>query len=362
MILKENLPYPLVHYTDMYGNFIGFQKDKNSEVVLCSCMRKAVENCIKLFLKYPSNLLNPSEWILLKQLDMPESINEVIRKKNPAVGLEWLNHIKFKEDVCHRCNIEKPTKEYCTPMYGTKFKRTFGWYININYFNKGINPSTYDGIYYLKEDGPIEIRSILDPTNKDLLEDIRRYKLLDTFEDKEILEMLKKIEHREEAILLRHFYVEDKELIYKKLYYAIDYIMKQRLKEVHKIIENEVRDWFKSKRVGEKWENETRLYKIIRKLYPELTMYRHFRPPFLDGLELDIYIETLDVGIEYQGEQHFKPFKHWGGKEAFKKRQELDKKKKELCNKNKIKLIYFDYDEEINEEHIRKKLLKELNI
>ena len=34
-------------------------------------------------------------------------------------------------------------------------------------------------------------------------------------------------------------------LQYKKLYYAIDYIMKQRLKELHKIIENEVRDWFK---------------------------------------------------------------------------------------------------------------------
>lgn len=55
-----------------------------------------------------------------------------------------------------------------------KFKRTFGWYININYFNKGINPSTYDGIYYLKEDDPIQIRLILDPTDKDLLEDIRR--------------------------------------------------------------------------------------------------------------------------------------------------------------------------------------------
>ncbi|MBE6161919.1 hypothetical protein AAGC94_18660 [Clostridium sporogenes] len=62
-------------------------------------MRRAVENCKKLFLKYPSSLLNSPEWILLKQLDMPESINEIIRKKNPPVGLEWLNHINLKEPL-----------------------------------------------------------------------------------------------------------------------------------------------------------------------------------------------------------------------------------------------------------------------
>ena len=59
------------------------------------------------------------------------------------------------------------------------------------------------------------------------------------------------------------------------------------------------------------------------------------------GLQsLDIFIKELNIGIEYQGAQHIRPVEYFGGKEAFKKTQERDKKKKRLCNRNGIKLIY----------------------
>lgn len=51
--------------------------------------------------------------------------------------------------------------------------------------------------------------------------------------------------------------------------------------------------------------------------------------------------------IEYDGEQHFKSIKHFGGEEQFKKQQEIDKRKNEYCKKQGIELLripYMDFD------------------
>jgi len=48
---------------------------------------------------------------------------------------------------------------------------------------------------------------------------------------------------------------------------------------------------------------------------------------------LDFYIPEYNIGIECQGLQHYKPVEVFGGEEQFLKRLELDKKKKELCEK-----------------------------
>jgi len=122
------------------------------------------------------------------------------------------------------------------------------------------------------------------------------------------------------------------------------------------IIENEVREKFGHKKIGEAWTSETILYYIIRSLYPNMTIFRHYRPSFLQGLELDIFIKEFNVGIEYQGIQHFKPVTHWGGKQALEKLQERDKKKKEICNSLGIHLIYFKYNEGLSNELVLKKL------
>ena len=43
---------------------------------------------------------------------------------------------------------------------------------------------------------------------------------------------------------------------------------------------------------------------------------RHYRPDWLDRLELDIYIPSLKLAFEYQGQQHFHPLHVWGGEKA----------------------------------------------
>lgn len=68
-------------------------------------------------------------------------------------------------------------------------------------------------------------------------------------------------------------------------------------------------------------------------------------------LYLDFYLPEYNIGIEVQGEQHFKPIKYFGGEEDLRVRMYRDIVKVNLCNKNDLKLIF-----------LTKKDLKENNI
>ena len=52
--------------------------------------------------------------------------------------------------------------------------------------------------------------------------------------------------------------------------------------------------------------------------------------------------------IEYDGEQHYKPLKIWGGEETFQYRQEIDKLKTEYCIQHNIKLLRIPYTQDLN--------------
>ena len=62
---------------------------------------------------------------------------------------------------------------------------------------------------------------------------------------------------------------------------------------------------------------------------------------WLGRQSLDFYLPDYNVGIECQGEQHFFPIKHFGDDKSFKKTLERDKRKKALCEKYGVKLLYF---------------------
>lgn len=66
---------------------------------------------------------------------------------------------------------------------------------------------------------------------------------------------------------------------------------------------------------------------------------------YLDKMSIDFYLPAYNIGIECQGRQHFEPINHFGGKKTFEIQQKNDKKKKELCQKNGLKLLYFYTDE-----------------
>lgn len=64
-------------------------------------------------------------------------------------------------------------------------------------------------------------------------------------------------------------------------------------------------------------------------------------------LIFDFYLPKLNICIEYDGIQHFKPIEYFGGEKVFKQQQLNDLYKSQYCDKYNIKLIRFDYKERI---------------
>lgn len=59
----------------------------------------------------------------------------------------------------------------------------------------------------------------------------------------------------------------------------------------------------------------------------------------------DFYIPDRNIMIEFNGMQHYKPIKFFGGQKAFQHIQMRDKIKKQYCLENRIKLLIYNYKE-----------------
>ena len=60
-------------------------------------------------------------------------------------------------------------------------------------------------------------------------------------------------------------------------------------------------------------------------------------------LPFDFYLPDFNICIEFNGMQHYKPIKHFGGDKAFKKQKLRDSIKTKYCEDNGIKLIRIPY-------------------
>ncbi len=307
---EEGLPYPIVLYPNFYGFPFAFKENENCrESFLCECSRKAVMNFVKII-----NMTNHDAYNIMVsyQNQFPyEFLNYLREKYNTSdFGHILINHSNelYKEGLCHYCNKTIPSYAYCLPMYGSKFVQQFGWYIKLKQIEYGIFNET---IIF-----PDMIPNILQKYIAEL-ENLSPYK--------------------------------DKE----------------RISEINKILynypENIVRENWGVKPIGRRWDTETKLFDYVDNIFKNERIYFHFRPDWLDGLELDIYVSSYNLGIEYQGIQHYKPLKHWGGEPGFAKRRANDIRKKNLCEQNGVRLIYFYYYEDITEELVMERLLPYIN-
>lgn len=106
-------------------------------------------------------------------------------------------------------------------------------------------------------------------------------------------------------------------------------------------------------KIGEGWISETELYYKISDYFKDDKVINHASPIWLGRQHLDIYFPKFNIGIEYQGAQHYEPIDFFGGQEAFEKTVERDNRKKELCEKHNCHLIYvekgYDFIEIITE-------------
>lgn len=79
--------------------------------------------------------------------------------------------------------------------------------------------------------------------------------------------------------------------------------------------------------------------------FPQYKIRENYRPDWLispsgNKLELDFFIENINIAYEIQGEQHFRYIEFFHGNEdGFRKRLLLDQEKKDLCYGRNIKLV-----------------------
>jgi len=105
------------------------------------------------------------------------------------------------------------------------------------------------------------------------------------------------------------------------------------------------------------WKSEQKVYQIIKDLFQDKLIRRHDRKK-LNGLELDIYLPELRLGIEYDGEQHFdKRVCEEVFKSDFESLLKRDRRKDKLCRRKKIVLLRIKYNNPLTKKFIKKKLV-----
>jgi len=336
-VIKENLPYPVVYYPHHYGTFFGFAKDESSQVALCLCSKPAIENLIRLERENPGPYnTNPSRRGLFDRWLVPE-ITASIPIKSKREPLEGLS---FVEGLCHRCNLSAPRLRYCHEMYGGEFIQHFGWYVNQEYLRLGILPRN---LFYLNDvclpEYQNDIESLKKANDEYRKEYLRLSELTGGPSRDDIVP--------DEIMYWRNIKPEEaKEMI------KLRRIASKQTRAFTTKIENIVRQEFGFRNVGEGWVSETLLYQIVKRILSEEEILRHFRPDWLEGLELDVFVPSQNLAFEYQGQQHFHQISLWGGAKGLEDLQERDKRKAKLCTMNGIHLIAIDYTEPLTEQYV----------
>jgi hypothetical protein len=316
---EDSLPFRHVYYPGYFGTFLGFSENSDSDICLCSCSKEAVTNYLQL--THELNIFRMAvDHIIVSYRHFPEQIVNELLLANAPNDLGVFKHLRFKDTLCHKCNQAVPYYRYCSEIYGGIFQQTYGWYIDQKLFNYGIDPG---GFHMAPEAFPQPIISILSATTA-------KYK-----------------EEYPQMFMRRPFSISCSSLEHQEV-----------MKEFRRVAENEIRSEIEYKELGKENINEKILLNIICSLYPGTRILHRARPHFLNGLELDIYLPDLSVGIEYQGAQHYQPVEHWGGDEAFRNTKSRDKNKKRLCKKHGIQIVYFSHKEILSRELVQYKLRK----
>lgn len=101
----------------------------------------------------------------------------------------------------------------------------------------------------------------------------------------------------------------------------------------------------------EKNVNEIKLFNFISNNI-KCKVISQYKCNWLNGQSIDIFIPDINIGIEYQGIQHFKPVKYFGGNKKFEYTILKDKEKYEKCKKNGVKLFYFSNEKKLPKEYL----------
>jgi tetratricopeptide (TPR) repeat protein len=301
-----------------------------------------------------------------------EQALERIIEKNLDEAINWFKSfvikpdIKYLPNICHVCS-EKPSDHYyCGPPYGSIIKQKYGAYIQKQMYQWGFS--------FVKNDTRLIPYDVL---NKYFYEVELNPKIWSL---RYIEEEYDEISADEENFIALIEDLPDKysEILTKTAHHLGNYIgtIGRKLSEIReqkgkkdkaikafeRKLENDIREKLGYYKVGKKFLNETNLFKLVEKLHPECTIIHHYRPSWLFGQELDVFIKELNIGIEYQGEQHYQSIDFFGGDSGLKATQERDERKAQICAKEKVPLILFRFDEVITEKLVAERLSQVIDV
>lgn len=297
----ENLPFPIVEYPRTWsGAFPGFRRAKDCPVHFCHCQRLALTN----YLTFLSRGIFSFESFGTQNFPRYLGPNEV--EDSPSIET-FIDSLKFGEKLCHQCNKRCPPPPLRWPTQTDSFATLFRHYISKVGFENGVS------IHH-----KAVLPDLCSPAISEVLskEGLARFLLLSNPSEK--------IPRKERTILREQWIVE-----FKKVEERIDLLARASF-------------GFPTK--GHRRISETILFLRTRSAFSETTVISQYRRKGLGGMSLDIFIPALSIGIEYQGDQHFGPISHWGGEGALRVTKERDARKREICQRLGIDLIYFEGD------------------
>lgn len=123
---------------------------------------------------------------------------------------------------------------------------------------------------------------------------------------------------------------------------------KEQLSKLLYNAENMVRKNIGLLQIGAGSLPESYMLLTLKNIFRNYDVIAQGTPLWLDKLRYDAYIPQLNLAIEYQGAQHFKPVGKFGGEIALIETQRRDKKKLELSKQNNVHLEYILYTEDID--------------
>lgn len=244
-------------------------------------------------------------------------------------------------------NDEKSIGMMFRVIYSSVFSETYGGY---KLFGKGLTAYSE----YLEFEG-----IVLEPKWPNLLAHYLGNPFTST-DPERILECRKVVK-----MLIRQGYFIDELEIFRNFYDILLPFMHEWYRQASKVLKETVIDTknlanvLRSQLVADgviatKWKSERMLFGEIKELYNDAVF--QYRPSWLEPQSLDIFIPALNLGIEYQGIQHYESVDFFGGDEALRHRQQLDEKKRKLCESNNVRLLEWSYTDEISKRRIKARL------
>jgi len=101
-------------------------------------------------------------------------------------------------------------------------------------------------------------------------------------------------------------------------------------------------------------KQEKAVLKLLKEKY-EHVEYQYTNNTFLKGLKknltLDYFLPDYNIGIEYQGIQHFYPQNVFGGQKAYDVVYERDFRKYQQCKEHGIQIFYISFEKKIPEDY-----------